>query len=137
MQLTSTVCAIRTLLSEAVADFQNHRNVNTLCEQVKNGLLLHVEAFLVPVIEKLLCDPQLMLELKVGAGKMGLRFNAYRPSSIRLLTGNALKVRSPYFSKTSDGLDQNPKSATRAPDGISGSITSDSSADVPHCLGPW
>jgi hypothetical protein len=113
MQLASTVCAIRTLLSEAVADFQNHRNVNTLCEQVKNGLLLHVEAFLVPVIEKLLCDPQLMLELKVGAGKMGLRFNAYRPSSIRLLTGNALKVRSPYFSKTSTKRRPGPKSKKR------------------------
>jgi len=100
MQLSSTLSAIRTLLSDAVADFQNHRNVNALCEQVRNGILLHVEAFLAPVIEKLLCDPQLMPELKIGAGKMGLRFNAYRPSSIRLLTGNALKVRSPYFSKT-------------------------------------
>lgn len=74
MQLASTLCAIRTLLSEAVADFQNHRNVNTLCEQVKDGLSFHVEAFLVPVIEKPLCDPQLMLELKVDAGKVDAAF---------------------------------------------------------------
>jgi len=99
MQLLFTLNAIRTLLSDAVADFQNHRNVNTLCEQVRNGLLLHVEALLAPIIEKLLCDPALLPELKVGAGKMGLRFNGYRPSNIRLLTGNPFKLQSPYFAK--------------------------------------
>jgi hypothetical protein len=99
MQLSSTLNSLHTLLSKAVADFQNHRNVNTLCRQVKNGLLVQAEAFLVPVIEKVLCDTQLLPELKVGAAKLGLHFNEYRPSSIRLLTGNALKLSSPYFAK--------------------------------------
>jgi hypothetical protein len=30
---------------------------------------------------------------------MGLRFNGYRPTSIRLLTGSSLKLQSPYFAK--------------------------------------
>jgi hypothetical protein len=99
MQLASTLSAIHTLLTEAIADFHNHRNVNTLCEQVRSGLFVLVEAFLIPVVEKVLCDPNLLPELKVGAGKMGLRFNGYRPTSIRLLTGSSLKLQSPYFAK--------------------------------------
>ena len=99
MQLASTVSAIHTLLTEAVADFHNHRDVNMLCEQVRNGLFAFVEEFLAPVIEKVLCDPDLLPELKAGASKMRLRFDGYRPTSIRLLTGNSLKLQSPYFAK--------------------------------------
>lgn len=99
MKLASTIRAIQTLLAEAVSDFQHHRNVNILCKQVRNSILDLVEAFLIPVIENLLCDPDFLSQLKVGAGKMGLRLNGYRPSSIRLLTGRSLKIRSPYFSK--------------------------------------
>ena len=99
MQLTTTISTIHTLLTEAVADFKNHRNANALCEQVRNGLFEIVEAFLAPVVEKALCDPELLPELKVGAGKKGLRFNGYRPTSIRLLTGNSLTIQSPYFAK--------------------------------------
>jgi len=94
------VSAIHTLLTEAVADFQNHRNVNTLCEQLRDDLFVLVEAFLIPIIEKVLCDPELLAELKVGAGRMGLRFNGYRSTSVRLLTGNSLKLQSPYFAKS-------------------------------------
>jgi len=99
MQLTSTLNSIQALLTETVADFNNHLNTNTLCEQVRNGLLEIMEAFLVPAVEKVLCDPELLVELKVGAGKMGLRFNGYRPTSIRLFTGNSLTIQSPYFAK--------------------------------------
>ena len=86
MQIAAALSSIHTLLTEAVADFHNHKNVNTLCEQVRDGLLAVVEAFLTPVIEKVLCDPQLLPELKAGAGSKGLRFNGYRPTSIRLLS---------------------------------------------------
>ncbi len=99
MQLTSTVSAIHTLLTEAVADFQNHRNVNTLCEQLRNDLFALVETFLIPIIENVVCDPNLLSELKAGAGSMGLRFNGYRSTSIRLLTGTGLSLQSPYFAK--------------------------------------
>ena len=100
MELASTLNAIQTLLTEATTDFQYNRNVNILCKQLRNRILDLVEAFIAPVIEDVLCDPDFLPQLKVGAGKMGLRFNGYRPSSIRLLTGRSFKVRSPYFSKT-------------------------------------
>jgi hypothetical protein len=113
MDLTSTINAVQIMLPEAVADFQTHRNVNILCEQVRNEILSLMEAFLVPVIEKILCDPNFLSELKIGAGKMGLRFNGYRPTSIRLLTGNSLTILSPYFSKAASKRRPGPKSKKR------------------------
>ena len=113
MKLASTIREIRILLAEAVADFQNHQDANILCEQLRNGLFIIVEAFLVPVIEKALSDPDLLYELKIGAGKKGLRFNGYRFSSIRLLTGTTLSIRSPYFSKVVSKQRPGPKTQKR------------------------
>lgn len=113
MQIAAAVSSIHTLLTEAVADFQNHKNVNALCEQTRDGLLAAVEALLIPVIEEVLCDPQLLPELKAGAGSKGLRFNGYRPTSIRLLTGKALNILSPYFAKAKPGPRRGRKSKKR------------------------
>ena len=107
MELSSFLTAIETLLTESIEDFNNHRNVNTLCEQLKDEFFGIVETLLTPFIEKVVCDDDLLPELKVGAGKMGLHFNGYRPTSIRLLTGTSLPIRSPYFAKAK------PKSRTR------------------------
>lgn len=99
MPLTSTLKAIDSLLTKAVADFENHHNVNTLCERVRNTLLVIVEAFLILKIEKILQDPAVLRKLKAGAAKKGLGFNGYRSTSIRLLTGNPVSLQSPYFTK--------------------------------------
>lgn len=99
MELTSTLNAIQILLTEVVSNFQNHRNINTLCEQLRNDLFTLMERYLIPVIEDVICDPELLPNLKVGAGSMGLRFNGYRPTNVRLLTGTSLNLNSPYFAK--------------------------------------
>ncbi len=113
MQFTSTLNAISSLLDEAVADFETHRNVNTLCERVRNALFAIVEAFLVGKIEKTLRDPAVLRELKVGAAKKGLGFNGYRSTSIRLLTGNPVKLQSPYFAKAKSKRRLTPSSTKR------------------------
>jgi len=113
MELTSTLNAINTLLSETTADFQKHPNINTLCKQLRDDFLAHVEAYLSTVIENVLCDPELLPKLKVGAGRMGLRFNGYRPTSIRLLTGKPIKIQSPYFAKTKSKRRPGPKPKKR------------------------
>jgi len=97
--LSSALDTIQNLLNESFEDFKNHLNVNKLCDQLKNEILAIVETCVTPVIEEVLCDPELLPELKVGAGKMGLHFNGYRSTSIRLLTGNTLHIQSPYFAK--------------------------------------
>ena len=99
MPPSSALKTLQNLLTESVEDFKNHLNVNKFCEQLKNELFSIVETFLTPVIEEVLCDPELLPELKVGAGKMGLHFKGYRTTSIRLLTGNTLQLQSPYFAK--------------------------------------
>ena len=99
MVLSSFLTAIETFLTESIETFNSHRNVNTLCEQLKDEFFAIVETLLTPVIEKVVCNDDLLPELKVGAGKMGLHFNGYRPTSIRLLTGTSLPLRSPYFAK--------------------------------------
>ena len=100
MNIFSTLISIHTLLKKAVADFHEHKNVNTLCEQVRNGLFELMEEFLPSIIEKVLCDPELLPVLKAGAGRKGLRFNGCRSTSIRLFTGKALKIQYPYFAKS-------------------------------------
>lgn len=99
MTISAALNAIETLLTESVEDFKNHLNANTLCRHLKDEFFSIVETFLTPVIEEVLRDPGLLPELKVGAGKMGLRFKGYRPTGIRLLTGKTLHLQSPYFAK--------------------------------------
>ncbi|WDN87704.1 hypothetical protein BuS5_00672 [Desulfosarcina sp. BuS5] len=65
MELTSTLNAIQILLSETTADFQKHLNINTLCKQLRDGLFAHMEAYLASIIENVLCDPELLPELKI------------------------------------------------------------------------
>lgn len=113
MELTFTLNAINTLLSKTTADFQKHLDINTLCKQLRDGLLMHMEAYLSTVIENVLCDLELLPKLKVGAGRMGLRFNGYRPTSVRLLTGKPIKIQSPYFAKTKSKRRSGPKSKKR------------------------
>ena len=113
MHLSSVLNAINVLLTEAVADFETHLNINTLCQQVRDGLLAKVEVFLVNRIEKKLRDPELLRKLKIGAAKKGLGFNGYRPTSIRLLTGNPVVLQSPYFAKAKPKHRPAAKSANR------------------------
>lgn len=113
MHFTSTLNSIHTLFTDAVADFHNHKNVNTLCEQMRDELFALVETSLSPIVEKVLCDPELLPELKTGAATKGLRFHGYRSTSIRLLTGKPLKLQSPYFAKPKDKHRPGPKPKKR------------------------
>jgi len=113
MQSTTILHSICTALTNAHTEFKSHRDVNRLCKQVRDDLLPMVEAFLIPVIESVVCDPDLLPELKVGAGVLGLRFNGYRSTSVRLITGSPLTLRSPYFSKTTSASRRCRKSKKR------------------------
>jgi len=113
MHLTSTLNSIHTLVTNAIDDFYHHKNVNTLCEQMRDELFALVEASISPVVEKVLCDPELLPELKTGAAAKGLRFHGYRSTSIRLLTGKPLKLQSPYFAKSRNKPRPGPKSKKR------------------------
>jgi len=83
----------------AIADFQNSHDVNQLLSDVRTTLIRFVEELIVSVIQQLLSDRHFLTTLKVLAGKSALRFNGFKPTSIRLLSGQSMSIDSPYFAK--------------------------------------
>jgi hypothetical protein len=93
-------------IERAIADFQNQHDVNQLLIGIRSALTRFIEELIVSVIQQLLLDPHFLATLKVMAGKSALRFNGYKPTSIRLLSGQSFTIDSPYFAKA-------PKKARR------------------------
>ena len=86
-------------IQRATADFQTSHNVNQLLSDVRTILIRFVEELIVSVVQELLSDHHFLENLKVLAAKSALRFNSYKPTSIRLLSGKSLSIDSPYFAK--------------------------------------
>ena len=86
-------------IEPAIADFQKQHDVNQLLVDIRTALIRFVEALIVSVVQQLLSDPHFLSTLKVLAGRSALRFNGFKPTSIRLLSGQSLSIDSPYFAK--------------------------------------
>lgn len=84
-----------------IADFVQRPDVNLLIEQIRRQLFVFVEQLMVSMIETVLHDCDFLVTLKALAGRCALRFNGFRPTSIRLISGAALSIDSPYFSRAS------------------------------------
>ena len=56
---------------------------------------------MISAIEKVLHDDDFLATLKALAGRSALRFKGFKPTSIRLLSGQAISIESPYFFKAS------------------------------------
>ena len=89
--------AIEPMLTE----FAQRPDVNRLIEQIRPELFIFVEQLIISAIEKILHDGDFLVTLKALAGRCALRFNGFKSTSIRLLSGVALSIDSPYFSKAS------------------------------------
>lgn len=64
-------------------------------------LMYEIEAKIIErVLEDLLTAPDFLKRLKVLGGKLGMRFEEYRPLHIRLRNGLKIKISSPYFLKS-------------------------------------
>ena len=99
MDLTFQLDQLHVTITDIIDQLKEHRDVNAACDEIRNALTGLVETVLIPVIEEIICSPEILPVLKIGAGRLGLRFNGYRPTSIMLLSGEAIKIRSPYFAK--------------------------------------
>lgn len=86
-------------IASILTDFVQHRDVNRLIEQTRKELFLFVEHAMVAVIQRVLRDQDFLETLKALAGRYALRFNGFKRTSIRLLSGETLSIDSPYFSK--------------------------------------
>ena len=99
MDLTSTLEKLQVTITDIIEQFKDHCDVNAACEEIRNALTDLAETILKPAIEDIICNPELLPILKIGAGKFGLRFNGYRQTSIMIISGVAIQIRSPYFAK--------------------------------------
>lgn len=81
----------------AISAFSHHLNVNRLIEQMRSRLTSFAEQLMISAIEKILHDGEFMKGLKALAGRFALRFNGFKPTSVRLLSGRKHSIDSPYF----------------------------------------
>ena len=100
-------------IEQAIADFQNGHDVNQLLSDVRATLIRFVEELIVAVIQQLLSDRHFLATLKMLAAKSALRFKGYKPTSIRLLSGQSISIDSPYFIKAPTKARRGRKSKKR------------------------
>ncbi len=63
-------------------------------------LMNQLEACLITcVLEEHLTDPTVLMQLKLLAGKLGMRFKEYGTIRVRLCSGMQLVITTPYFLK--------------------------------------
>lgn len=84
-------------VEELLSDFSIHADVNRLLQELRAIVFEHLEQRIVSVIEAQLSNQVFLNRLKAVAAGRGMRLKGYRPTSIRLLSGKALPVKSPYF----------------------------------------
>jgi len=102
-------------IQKTVDDFNIHLNINTICDELRQCLVNLAEEIVAPLIEQTLNNPEILAALKISAGTQCLRFHGYRSTSIRLLTGQSITIRSPYFIKAKSKNRRGPKSSKRKP----------------------
>ena len=68
--------------------------------QLRATVLVFIETLVAAQIQQLLYERGFLAGLKALAAKSALCFKGYKATSIRLLTGQSLSIRSPYFAQS-------------------------------------
>lgn len=100
-------------IEQAVSDFQKEADVNRLLSIARAAIFEFVEEIVVQAIQRLLISVEFLATLKILAGKSALRFKGYRSTTIRLLSGRAITIESPYFAKADSKVRRGPKRKKR------------------------
>lgn len=82
-----------------LTDFVQQPDVNRLIEKLRREIVAFLEQLMVSAIENLMHDGDFLAALKQLAGRRALRFNGFKQTSIRLVSGAALSINSPYFAR--------------------------------------
>lgn len=99
METTFDVHQLQRTIDDIFFDFQTHYEANRLIIDLRTLLFSTIEDLIVSSIEKLISDPCFLKTVKKLAAKLGFRFKGFKPTSIRLLSGRSLPIKSPYFAK--------------------------------------
>ena len=99
MDISSELLQLSDPLEKALSDFTDHTDVNELINSVNEVLTAFTEALVISIVQPLLDSQAFLAKIKaIGAAK-ALRFHGYRDICVRLLTGEQLLLRAPYFIK--------------------------------------
>ena len=86
-------------IEKALSDFQTQADVNRLLRDVRETVIEFIEKLIASVIQQLLNNKELLARLKTLAATWAYVFKGYKPTSIRLLSGQPIPIDSPYFAK--------------------------------------
>lgn len=101
MDISSELNRLAEPIEKTVSDFNDHTDVNRLIKSLNRQLAEFVETLITAVIQQLFDSQEFLTELKAIAAKKAFRFHGYREVRVRVLTGNPICLRVPYFVKAS------------------------------------
>jgi hypothetical protein len=87
MNITFDLEQLEKPIQLALADFQKHADVNQLLSDVHTALINFIEQLILSVLQQVLYSQKLLVTLKKLGATSALRFNGYKQTSIRLLSG--------------------------------------------------
>ena len=99
MDISSELLQLTGPIEKTIADFQKLTDVNKFIESLSRELSSFAETIAVSIIQPLLDSQGFLEKHKAIGAKKALRFNGYRNICVRLLTGQRIPLRSPYFTK--------------------------------------
>jgi hypothetical protein len=99
LEISSELLQLVDPLEKALTDFSKHTDVNELIDAVQRVLRAFAEVLVIAVVQPLLESQGFLTRLKAIAATKALRFHGYRNISVRMLTGERLSLRTPYFIK--------------------------------------
>jgi hypothetical protein len=100
-------------IEQITNDFLQDADVNRLLLSLRTLMMVFIEQLVVSLIEQKLAQPGFLADLKALAAKSAFRFKGFKTTSIRLLTGSSLSIRSPYFAKAAPGNRRGPRKKKR------------------------
>lgn len=97
MPVTFDLNQLELPIQAAIDDFEQHADVNQILNQLRTLVIQFVEDLVASVIQQKLYCQEFLATLKSIAGKSAFRFNGYKKTSIRLLSGRSICIMSPHF----------------------------------------
>jgi len=90
---------LQLVIERTLSDFQQQADANRLIQDLRAIVFTTIEEVITAAVQQLIFDQRFLETVKQVAARSGLRFKGFKPTSIRLLSGQSLSIDSPYFAK--------------------------------------
>ncbi len=99
MDISSELLQFSGSINEAIADFNGHTDVNRLIKSLHRKMTVFIETLIATALQRLFDGEDFLIQLKTLAARKAYRFHGYREVRVRILTGDSIPLRVPYFVK--------------------------------------